>query len=72
MRYLFVPQTTEKWDISSRCIQILYKEERMPGATKIGNRWAAPDDEPKSSDARIKSGKYIKQGEKNKIIIIGR
>ena len=42
-------------------IQILCNEERIPGAVKIGNRWAIPDDEPKPADARIKSGKYIKQ-----------
>ena len=40
-------------------------EERIPGAVKIGNRWAIPDDEPKPADARIKSGKYVKNPTKN-------
>lgn len=35
-----VPQTAERWGISSRRIQILCNEERIPGAVKIGNRWA--------------------------------
>ena len=46
MKYLSVPQTAERWGISSRRIQILCNEERIPGAVKIGNRWAIPDDLP--------------------------
>ena len=61
MKYLAVPQTAERWGISARRIQILCSEDRIPGAVKIGNRWAIPNDEPKPADARIKSGKYIKQ-----------
>ena len=60
MKYLSVPQTAERWGISSRRIQVLCGENRIPGAVKIGNRWAIPDDEPKPADARIKSGKSIK------------
>ena len=65
MKYLSVPQTAERWGISSRRIQILCNEERIPGAVKIGNRWAIPDDEPKPADARIKSGKYVKKPAEN-------
>ena len=65
MKYLSVPQTAERWGISSRRIQILCHEARIPGAVKIGNRWAIPDDEPKPADARIKSGKYVKKPVKN-------
>ena len=65
MKYLSVPQTAERWGISARRIQILCNEERIPGAVKIGNRWAIPDDEPKPIDARIKSGKYIKKPAEN-------
>ena len=65
MKYLSVPQTAERWGISSRRIQILCNEERIPGAVKFGNIWAIPDDEPKPADARIKSGKYVKKPAKN-------
>lgn len=65
MKYLSVPQTAERWGISSRRIQVLCGENRIPGAVKIGNRWAIPDDEPKPADARIKSGKYIKGSREN-------
>ena len=60
-----VAQTAERWGISPRRIQILCSEERIPGAVRIGRSWAIPDDEPKPADARIKSGKYIKQKSEN-------
>lgn len=59
-KYLSVTQTAEKWDISTRRIQILCNEGRIQGAIRIGHAWAIPDDAPKPTDARIKSGKYIK------------
>jgi len=61
MAYLSIHQTSEKWGISTRRIQTLCGEGRIPGATKIGSYWAIPDDAEKPSDARIKSGRYIKK-----------
>ena len=60
MKYLSVTQTANRWGISSRRIQTLCNEERIPGAVRIGRAWAIPDNEPKPADARIKTGKYIK------------
>ena len=60
MEYLSVAQTAEKWKISTRRIQILCRENRVPGATRIGSVWAIPSDAEKPKDARIKSGRYIK------------
>lgn len=60
MKYLSVKQTSEKWGISVRRVNILCSEKRIPGATKIGFYWAIPADAEKPRDARIKSGKYIK------------
>lgn len=60
MKYLSVAQTAEKWGISTRRIQILCNEDRISGAVRIGYAWAIPDGAEKPSDARIKSGKYIK------------
>lgn len=60
MKYLSVTQTVEKRGISTRRIQILCGEGRVPGAVRIGYSWAIPDDAEKPADARIKSGKYIK------------
>ena len=60
MKYLSVKQTSERWGISPRRIQILCKEGRVPDAFIIGNTWAIPDNAEKPADARIKSGKYCK------------
>lgn len=60
MEYLSIRQTASKWGISGRRIQRLCTEGRIPGATKIGSYWAVPVDAEKPADARIKSGKYIK------------
>ena len=61
MEYLSIKQTSEKWGISVRIIQVLCVEDRISGATKIGSYWAIPADAEKPSDGRIKSGRYIKE-----------
>jgi hypothetical protein len=66
MSYLSVSQTAEKWSISTRRIQILCGEGRIPGAMRIGAFWAIPEDAAKPTDARIKNGKYIKKIIENK------
>lgn len=60
MTYFSVSQTAKRWGISTRRIQVLCCEGRIPGAIKIGHSWAIPCEEPKPMDARIKTGKYIK------------
>ena len=61
MKYLSITQTAECWGISTRRIQILCGEGRVPGAIRIGTVWGIPEDAEKPADARIKNGKYIKQ-----------
>ena len=63
MEYLSIKQTSDKWGISVRRIQVLCSEDRIPGATKIGSYWAIPADAEKPNDQRIRSGKYIKEKE---------
>ena len=63
MEYLSVKQTAEKWGISTKRIQFICKQGRIPGAFIIGNSWAIPKDAEKPKDQRIKSGKYIKDRE---------
>lgn len=60
MEYLSIRQTAEKWGIFGRRIQRLSTEGRIPGATKIGSYWAVPEKAERPKDARIKSGRYIK------------
>lgn len=61
MEYLSISQVAEKWGLSARRINVLCSEGRIPGAIKIGSYWAIPADAEKPADARIKSGKYIKE-----------
>ena len=58
-----ISQAAEKWGITPRRIQVLCKQDRIPGAERIGYVWAIPMDAEKPKDARIKSGKYIKSAE---------
>ena len=60
MDYLSIKQLSEKWGISKRRIQTLCSTGRIPGAKKVGSSWIIPDDAEKPVDARIKSGKYLK------------
>ena len=60
MDFISALQASEKWGISRRRVAILCEQERIHGAQKIGNAWIIPDDAEKPSDARIKSGKYVR------------
>ena len=60
MEYMSISQAAEKWGISPRRIQVLCKQERIPGAARMGYVWAIPTDAEKPKDARVKSGKYVK------------
>lgn len=64
MAYLSIKQTAAKWNISARWINDLCIDGRIPGAMKIGSYWAIPEDAEKPSDARVKSGKYIKRSDR--------
>lgn len=60
MEYMSITQAAEKWGITPRRIQVLCKEERVPGAIRIGYVWAIPAGAEKPKDARVRSGKYVK------------
>ena len=59
-KYLSLKEAAEKWGIGARRINALCLEQRIPGAFKIGNSWAIPVDAEKPTDARVKTGKYVK------------
>ena len=61
MKYLSTFEAAEKWGISHRRVSILCSQNRIPGAQRAGSRWIIPEDAEKPADARIKSGKYIKE-----------
>ena len=60
MDYMTISKASEKWGISRRRIQVLCTEGRIDGVVKFGRQWAIPENADKPSDARIKTGKYIK------------
>lgn len=66
MEYMSITQAAEKWGITQRRIQVLCKEERIPGAIRIGYVWAIPADAEKPKDARVRSGKYVKATQEKK------
>lgn len=63
MEFMSTVEAGEKWNLSKRRVAIFCSEGRIPGVQKIGNTWLIPKDAEKPSDARIKSGKYIKKSE---------
>lgn len=65
MKYLSITQTSERWGISTRCIQLLCGEGRVSSAICIGSVWGIPEDAEKPMDVRIENGKYIKKPAEN-------
>ena len=61
MKYLSTFEAAEKWGISHRRVNVLCNEGRIPGAQRAESRWIIPENAEKPSDARIRSGKYIKK-----------
>ena len=63
MGYLSIRQTADKWNLSARWISDLCNAGRIPRA--IGSYWAIPEEAEKPKDERIKSGRYMKNIDKN-------
>ena len=58
MEYMSCPEAAEKWGISERWVQILCKENRISGVSKIGYMWLIPKDAEKPVDARRKEFRH--------------
>lgn len=58
--YIQIKEAAKKWEIGERRINELCLNGRIKGAVKFGNTWAISVGSEKPADARIKSGKYIK------------
>lgn len=52
MEYMSCPEAAAKWGISERRVQILCKENRIPGVSKIGYMWLIPKEAEKPIDKR--------------------
>ena len=64
MKYMSTSEAAKKWGLSSRRIVVLCNKGRIDGAQKAGSTWIIPETAEKPTDARIKSGKYIKSASK--------
>ena len=60
MKYMSASETAVKWGLSSRRVGLVCNEGRIEGAQKAGSVWIIPEDAQKPSDARIRTGKYVK------------
>lgn len=58
--YMTLKEASVKWGISERRIRTLCVNDRIQGASKLGNLWVIPAEATKPNAQRIKSGKYIK------------
>ena len=58
---------TEMGNIIRR-IALLCSEGRIAGAQRVGASWGIPESAEKPLDARVKSGKYIKQKSNSEVI----
>ena len=45
--YITVQEAAEKWGVTPRQVQILCKEERIIGATRMGRIWVIPENAEK-------------------------
>lgn len=66
MEYMTIQCASARWGISERRIQTLCMTGRLEGAQKFGRQWAIPEGTEKPDDARIKSGRYIKDNASEK------
>ena len=60
MEFMSAREAADKWGISQRRVAVLCSENRIDNAVMVGNMWIIPTTAEKPIDARIKSGKYLK------------
>ncbi|MBD5101423.1 MAG: AAA family ATPase [Subdoligranulum sp.] len=58
--WMTVQETAERWNLTTRRVAVLCKENRIPGVERHGHRWLIPADAEKPADKRVRSGIYGK------------
>ena len=56
--YLTIKEIADKWDVTTRRVQKMCADEKIPGAIKFGRDWAIPKETEKPIDGRITTGEY--------------
>ena len=60
MKFITTTEAGKKWGLSPRRIGVLCSEGRIAGVQKVANTRLIPENAARPTDARIRSGKYIK------------
>ena len=56
--YITIQEAAEKWNLTSRRVQVMCAKGQIKGVTKFGRVWAIPADAEKPKDRRITTGEY--------------
>ena len=59
MEYMSCPEAAKKWGISERRVQILCRENRIQGVSKLWYMWLIPKVAEKPIDGRTKQGRKL-------------
>ena len=54
--YITVQEAAEKWGVTPRQVQILCKERRIKGATRMSRIWIIPENAEKPTTDRRRAG----------------
>lgn len=57
MEYLTAKETSQKWGISERRVQVLCAQGRIAGVQRLGKSWAIPSSVEKPIDRRLNKNK---------------
>ena len=55
--YITTQEAAKKWGVTSRQVQILCKENRVPGASRMSRIWIIPEDAKKPTNSKRTSNK---------------
>ena len=56
--YITIKEASEKWGLSTRWVNEICAQNRIPGAEQVGRVWIIPEDAECPTDRRVKSGAY--------------
>lgn len=60
--FMTVQEAAVRWGVTERQVQMLCKNEKILGVSRVGRNWIIPIDAEKPKDGRIKTGKYCTDG----------
>ncbi len=53
-----IKEISDRWGLTTRRVQKMCSDGRIPGVTRFGNAWAIPSDVERPKDERITTGAY--------------